>query len=102
MNMGLIIILIKLDYNSEIYIENLAFLFQGIYSDLTSDWYLEIGVIIILTLAFNIVIPIADMIFVSFVKCIRKCFDRRCYSVKTSQKTKKGYLELYLNDVFPI
>ena len=102
MNMGLIIILIKLDYNSEIYIENLAFLFQGIYSDLTSDWYLEIGVIIILTLAFNIVIPIADMIFVSFVKFIRKCFDRRCYSVKTSQKTKKSYLELYLNDVFPI
>lgn len=42
------------------------------------------------------------MIFVSFLKCIRKCIDRRCFRVKTSQKTKKGYLELYLNDVYPI
>lgn len=102
LNMGLIIILIKLNYKTVIEIKNLSFLFQGTYNDLTSDWYYEIGVIIILTLAFNIIIPIADMIFVSFVKCIRKCIDRQCYCVRTSQKTKKGYLELYVNDVFPI
>ena len=40
MNMGLIIILIKLNYNYELKIDNLTFLFQGTYKDLTSDWYL--------------------------------------------------------------
>jgi hypothetical protein len=50
---------------------------------------LDIGVIIMLTLAFNIVIPIMDMFFVSFLKCLKKCIDRQCYCVKTSKKTKK-------------
>lgn len=102
MNMGLIIILIKLNYKTVIQIQNLSFLFQGTYNDITSDWYQDIGVIIILTLAFNIVIPILDMIFVSFLKQIKRCFDRRCYCVKTSKKTKKEYIELYASEVFPI
>ena len=89
MNMGLIIILIKLNYSNFLRIRDLSFLFQGTYKDLTSDWYQQIGVIIILTLAFNIVIPFVDMIFVSFLKQIRKCIDRRCFCVKTSKKTKK-------------
>jgi hypothetical protein len=42
-----------------------------------------------LTLAFNIIIPIFDMIFVSFLKCLRKCIDRQCFCVKTSKRTKK-------------
>lgn len=102
MNMGLIIILTKLNYHSTIQIENLSFLFKGVYNDITADWYLEIGVIIMLTLAFNILMPIFDMIFVAVVKCMRKCWDRRCYCKKTSQKTKKGYIQLYSSDVFPI
>ena len=43
-----------------------------------------------------------EMMFLSFLKCLRKCWDKKCYCRKTSQKTKKGYLELYANDVFPI
>ncbi len=89
MNMGLIIILIKLKYEKTFEIKDLSFLFQGTYSDITTDWYLDIGVIIMLTLAFNIVIPIMDMFFVSFLKCLKKCIDRQCYCVKTSKKTKK-------------
>lgn len=75
---------------------------MGVYTDITSDWYLEIGVIIILTLAINIMMPIFDMVLVSMIKCIRKCWDRRFFCRKTSQKTKKGYIDLYSNDVFPI
>lgn len=40
MNMGLIIILIKMNYRNNIKIDNLGFLFQGTYTDITSDWYL--------------------------------------------------------------
>ena len=102
MNMGLVIILLKLNFKSTFTIDNLSFLFLGIYADITSDWYFEIGVIIILTLAINISVPILDMIIVAFLKCMRKCWDRRFYCRKTSQKTKKGYIELYSGDVFPI
>ena len=58
MNMGLLMILLKFDYNGSFNNENLSFLFQGTYNDVTSDWYLEIGVIIVLTLAINIFIPV--------------------------------------------
>lgn len=40
LNMGLIIILIKLKYNSSFQIQDLNFLFQGTYNDITSDWYI--------------------------------------------------------------
>ena len=43
-----------------------------------------------------------EMLFLSFLKCLRKCWDKKCYTRRTSQKTKKSYLELYTNDVFPI
>lgn len=102
MNMGLVIILLKLNYRSDFTIDNLSFLFMGVYEDITSDWYLEVGTIIMLTLAINIMIPVMDMILVAFLKCLRLCWDRRCYCRKTSQKTKKGYIELYSSDVFPI
>lgn len=57
MNMGLVIILLKLKYENTV--ENFDFLFfYGTYEDITSDWYLEIGVMITLTLGINIFIPI--------------------------------------------
>ena len=104
MNMGLIMILLKLQYSAdlEFSVKGLYFIFVGTYTDITADWYLDIGVIIILTLSFNIFIPLIEMIFLSFLKCMKKCWDRRCFTRKTSQKTKKAYLELYVNDVFPI
>lgn len=100
--MGLIIILLKLNFRETVNIHDLSFLFMGIYNDITTGWYYEIGVIIIMTLAINILMPFFDMIFVSLLKCFRKCWDRKCYCRKTSQKTKKGYIELYSEDVFPI
>lgn len=35
-------------------------------------------------------------------KCLRKCVDKRCWSTKTSQKYKTGYINLYSDDVYPI
>jgi len=59
MNMGLIIVLVTISYGSTTAfdVSNLTFLAQGIYNDVTSEWYLNIGIIIILTLTFNIIMP---------------------------------------------
>lgn len=103
MNMVLIMILLKFNFNGDFSkFHNFSFLFMGIYNDVTSGWYFDIGVVIILTLGINILIPLFDMLFVWFLKCLRQCWDRRCYCTKTSQKTKKGYMELYSEDIFPI
>jgi hypothetical protein len=58
MNMGLIMILLNINYNNSISIQEISFIFLGRYDDFTSDWYSYIGAIIILTMIFNIAFPI--------------------------------------------
>lgn len=102
MNMGLIMILLNYNYNGQINLTEVSFIFLGKFDDFTSDWYQSIGSIIALTLIFNIATPIAEF-FLSFIlKCFRKCWDTRCYRVPTSSKTKSEYLGLYVDDIFPI
>lgn len=100
--MGLIMILLKLKYSQTKDFNVVFSSSSGMYDDITTGWYEEIGVVILLTLGINIMIPFMEMMFLSMLKCLRKCIDRRCYCRKTSQKTKKGYMELYAGDVFPI
>ena len=102
MNMGLVMILLEFNFDGQWHDANVQFLFQGTYNDATSDWYLEIGVIITLTLAINIFLPIIEMLLVGFLRWLRRLWDKRCCCRKTSQKTKKGYLDLYTGDVYPI
>lgn len=104
MNMGLIIILINTQYNqnpSEL-ITSFRFLVQGKYKDLTADWYVNIGSIIILTMFFNVSFPLIELALASLIKCFRRCWDRRICARKTSCKTKEEYVDLFSNDVYPI
>jgi ABC-type sugar transport system permease subunit len=75
---------------------------HGKYNDLTPDWYMNIGTIIILTMIFNISFPIIEMLLASIIKCIKRCWDRKCCMRKTSCKTKSEYIELFSNDIYPI
>ena len=58
MNMGLIMILLNINYNQTTTFSSISFIFLGRYSDFTSDWYDNIGGIIILTMIFNIAFSI--------------------------------------------
>jgi hypothetical protein len=102
MNMGLIIVLLNFNYSGDINFDSIGFLFQGQYSDLTSDWYIKIGSIVIMTMIFNIFFPFMELMMHSTFKCLRKCLDKRCWTKKTSQKYKEGYVKLYSGDVYPI
>lgn len=77
MNMGLVIILLKLKYEDTAEAWDFLFLY-GTYKDITPDWYLEIGVIITLTLGINIMIPIFDMLLMAILKFLRRVWDKRC------------------------
>jgi hypothetical protein len=102
MNMGLIIVLLNFNYSKDLSPKELLFLFQGQYRDITSDWYITIGSIIIMTMIFNITFPFMELFMTSTFKCFRKCADKRCWCRKTSQKYKEDYISLYSGDVYPI
>lgn len=103
MNMALIIILLNINYGNNIVdFNSFSFLLQGKFNDITADWYMNIGTIVILTMIFNIAFPIIELAFANILKCIRRCIDRRFCCRITSCKTKKEYIELYNNDIYPI
>jgi hypothetical protein len=58
MNMGLIMIILNMKYSNNLNISAFSFLLQGKYKDVSPDWYLNIGTIIIMTMIFNISFPI--------------------------------------------
>jgi len=88
--MALIIILLNINYGkSTVDFSSFSFLLQGKFNDITADWYMNIGTIVILTMIFNIAFPIIELALANFLKCIRRCIDRRFYCRKTSCKTKK-------------
>ena len=92
MNMALIMIILNMNFTASVSMNDVSFLLQGKYNDLTADWYLNIGTIIILTMIFNISFPIIELIMASIVKCLKKCWDRKCCCKKTSCKTKNEYV----------
>jgi len=103
MNMGLIIILINTQYNTDpSFLNSLSFLAQGKYKDLTADWYINIGSIIILTMLFNISFPLIELALANMIKCFRRCWDKKLCFRKTSCRTKEDYVGLFSNDVYPI
>ena len=100
MNMALIMILLNYNYNSTLSQSKVSFLFIGRYEDFTADWYIYIGSVVILTMIFNIAFPLIEILLAVGLKCIKRCFDRRCLTVPTSRPTKKAYLDFYDDDIF--
>ena len=62
---------------------------MGKYQNFTPDWYDNIGVVIILTMVFNITTPLFELILLGFIKLGKKIYDTRCFRVKTTKKTQK-------------
>lgn len=102
MNMGLIMILLNMKFSDGIGITEVGFLFQGKYTDLTADWYINIGSIIIMTMIFNIAFPIIELLLANIVKCLKRCWDKKCCCRKTSCRTKSEYMKLFSDDIYPI
>lgn len=89
MNMALIMIILNMKYSTTIEATQFSFLLQGKYNDISPDWYMNIGSIIILTMIFNITFPIIELLLANILKCLKRCWDTKLYCKKTSCKTKK-------------
>lgn len=84
MNMALVMILLNINYNQTVTFSSINFIFQGKYTDFTSDWYENIGGIIIMTMVFNIAFSVIELLFACTISCIKKCWDTRCCLKQTS------------------
>jgi len=95
-------ILLNMKFTTGVNMTQVGFLFQGKYSNLAADWYINIGSIIIMTMIFNISFPIIELILTNLLKCLKHCWDRKFGCRKTSCKTKAEYIKLFSHDVYPI
>jgi hypothetical protein len=103
LNMGVIMILLNINFTGGVFsYQNMSFIFTGKYDDFTSDWYSNIGSLIILTMIFNIAFPIIELALASLLKMATKCWDTRCLCRKTSCTTKDQFVSLYNDDIYPV
>ena len=103
MNLGLIIILINTQYNTNpTSLESFSFLVQGKYKDITADWYINVGAIIILTMIFNVSFPLIELALAMLIKFLRWLWDTKFGCRRTSCKTKEEYVDLFSTDSYPI
>jgi hypothetical protein len=89
MNLGLIMILLNINYQNSVQLQQVSFIFLGKFDSFTSDWYYQIGAIIILTMIFNIAFSLIELFFACIIKCLKKCLDTRCCTRATSRLTKQ-------------
>lgn len=50
-------------------------LFSGIYTDFTSQWFLDIGTLIASTTAINMTFPVVEFIFFFLIRLIKRMID---------------------------
>lgn len=93
--MALIIIILSIDTHNNNSTNIFSFLFQGTYNDITADWYLEVGLIIILTMIFNLFSPFAETFIFIFFSIITKIQMTLFNKMAAYKKIKSSYINLY-------
>jgi hypothetical protein len=51
---------------------------------------------------FNISFPLIELALASLLKCLKRCWDKKLGTCKTSCKTKQEYIALFSQDIYPI
>jgi len=98
LNTGVIILIVNGKFSRR-QVDNFL---EGFYTDLTSDWFLNVGTILLMTMIINIVnLPIINLLFY-FVGAMRRCFDRSCTCdhKTTSKETQEDWVKLYTGPEF--
>ena len=77
-NTGLILLITNIDfnYNSPSEISSLQFLFGGKYSDISPEWFKNVGTVILLTIAINTVSTPLVLIMFNILRQISQLCDR--------------------------
>jgi hypothetical protein len=86
-NTGIIILMVNHNYDRlfEINSDSFVPLLNGKFNDFVSDWYVEVGALIVVTTFVSTVFPALGFLFYCQAKC-RRCRDRGCSSNVRSTK----------------
>lgn len=85
-----------------------AFLYQGIYTQITAGWYSDIGALIRNSYLIIIVVPPIEFIFLYMIRLILRCYDQsKCccptsYPDSSKKRTIQAYKNLYEGEEFDI
>lgn len=104
-NQALILLIASLDFGMEdVNPTELAVLVSGTYSDISPDWFLKIGAIIIFNAIIQIFTVAGGLMAGAFVKCCLRCCDRGCTfnEAKTKKKMNEAWIDLYTGPEFLI
>ena len=78
--------------------------FSGIYTDFSSQWFLDIGTLIATTHILNIVAPLLEYLLFWFFRHLRRMYDQRsccpCNRRKTNAKTIHEFEKIYSGPEF--
>lgn len=69
-------------------------IFNGEFSDFSSEWYSQIGKTICLTMLINIFSPHASKISIPFLKVFLRCLDRGCSTKLWKSKEKESDIDV--------
>lgn len=101
-NTGLVYLIASSDF-SELSGDDSGF-FRGVYTDITAQWYLDIGTLIAETTVINIVAPLAEFIVFWLIRQLKRMIDQRslcpCDITKTRAKTIVQFETLYSGPAF--
>ena len=100
-NTGLLLIFVNMKIDSvHKKIPSFPF-FAGNFDDMDPEWYKNVGVVIILSMLVNIIMPHFPSLINLIFNYILRCYDSGCLCGKiTHKKRKKDYFSLYTGPVF--
>lgn len=100
-NLGLLLLMISLNRDLVI-IKNPHFFLRGQYYDLTTQWYMEYGAIIVQTMVIEIVMPHIIPLLTLLFYSVWRCVDRGCTMNKRKSRfvIQSDYEDLYIGTDF--
>lgn len=85
-NTGMVYLIASSDF-SEISGDDSGF-FKGVYTDITAQWFLDIGTLIAETTAINIVSPVLEFILFWGIRHLKRMIDQRSFCPCDSSRTR--------------
>ena len=78
--------------------------FSGIYTDFSSQWFLDIGILVTETTVLNIAGPLVEYLFFWFIRHLKRMYDQRslcpCKRQNTNAKTIMQFEQIYSGPSF--
>lgn len=101
LNTGIIILIVNARFSST---NPAPSLLDGIFDDVTPQWYLDVATTLLLTMIINIISLPATNLATYILGACTKCCDRKCTcdEKKTRKKSQKAWVALYTGPEFMI